>query len=771
MGEWFRRLIGRPGTVDLGPYRRLLGQVGDREPTVRELPDEELTASVTELRADESVAGADRFPTDKLVEFSALAREAARRALDERPFDVQLLGMMAMLSGNVIEMATGEGKTLVGALTSAGYAIRGRRVHIASVNDYLARRDAEWMRPVYDLLGVSVGWIGQDSTADERRAAYACDVCYGAVSELGFDVLRDRLAYEESELVVPEPDVLIVDEADSVLVDEARVPLVLAGAIEQSAADPALAELVKGLGRGVHYEIEEDARAAHLTNAGIDRVEAALGGIDLYGVEHMATLTAVNLALYAHALVERDVDYIVRDGRIQLIDDNRGRVATLQRWPDGLHAAVEAKEGLVTSESGEVLDTTTIQALVRRYPTVCGMTGTAVAVAEQLREFYELEVAVVPPNVPCIRKDEPDRLYVTRDDKEDALVAHISSVHGEGRPILIGTLDVAESERLARRLRRAGLECSVLNAKNDAEEAAIIAEAGREGAITVSTQMAGRGTDIRLGGRDAQDHDRVAEIGGLYVIGTGRYSSSRLDDQLRGRAGRQGDPGGSVFFTSFEDDVIVRHASDTAVPSADPKTGRIEDAGGKWSMNHAQRVAEGELLELHRNTWRYNKLVEVQRSTVLEYRNKVLHSDLADKELAERCSERHAELLGEVGAEVLAAAARQIVLYHLDQRWSEHFALLTELREGIHLRALGRRNPLDEFNRDAVPPFLNLLAEVREQAAETFRSVTITPEGVDLAASGLKRPTATWTYLVRDDQFDEGERFMSTMKRAMRRPK
>lgn len=722
--------------MDLDSFWKLLPQVGGHEQRLRGLTDGELTAAARAARDD--------------AEACACGREAARRALGERPYDVQVLGTLAMLSGLVAEMATGEGKTLSGALAAAGYALRGRSVHVMSVNDYLARRDAEWMGPVYDLLGVTVGWIGQASTESQRRRAYAAQVTYAPVSEFGFDVLRDRLVTDVAGLVAGEPDVVLVDEADSVLVDEARVPLVLAGAAETADADREMARIAAALTPGEHYEADEDARNVFLTSAGAEAAEQSLGGINLYTTEHAEKLTRLNVALHAHALLQRDVDYIVRDGAVHLVSESKGRVTQRQRWPDGLHAAVEAKEGLDASESGEILDSLTIQSLVRRYRTVCGMTGTAVAAGEQFREFYDgLEVAVIPPNRPCVRVDEPDRLYPTLRQKERAVVAQVAATHATGRPVLIGTLDVAESERLAGLLGRVGLRCAVLNAKNDAEEAVVIAGAGARGAITVSTQMAGRGTDIRLGGADGADGDRelVAGLGGLYVIGTGRHASSRLDRQLRGRAGRQGDPGGSVFFASMEDELIRQYAPD------EPAAG-LTESSQRWLLGHAQRVAEGVGLEIHRNTWQYSKLVEDQRRIVLDHRDRMLRSGEALASLGRQCPERVAELSPVVDSGVLAEAARQIVLFHLDRAWAEHLAFLADLREGIHLRALARGTvPLNEFNSEAIRAFRTLLEDASARSQETFRTAEITPGGVDLAAAGLKRPTSTWTYLVHDDPF------------------
>jgi preprotein translocase subunit SecA len=756
------RFLQRPGTIDLRPYLALLPAIADREQAIAALDDDDLAQA-----AREAALSATGDAT-----LCAIGREAARRGLGQRPFDAQLLGTLAMLNGHVAEMATGEGKTLSGALAAAGYALSGRSVHVMSVNDYLARRDAEWMRPVYDLLGVTVGWISQATTPADRKTAYAAQVTYGAVSEFGFDVLRDRLATSTADIITTTPDVALIDEADSVLVDEALVPLVLAGAADGAESDEGLAELARTLRPGRDYRVDEDGRSVHLTDQGTRVVEAAFDGIDLYTDANLDTLTRVNVALYAEALLHRDVDYIVRDGKIHLVNASRGRVARLQRWPDGLHAAVEAKEGLAASQTGEILDSITIQALLSRYPTVCGMTGTAVAVGEQLREFYDLEIAVIPPNRPCVRVDEPDRLYATAWQKEEAIADHAEAVHADGRPVLIGTLDVAESERIAERLQRAGLSCVVLNAKNDAEEAAIVAEAGTRGAVTVSTQMAGRGTDIRLGGA-AGDQGQIAELGGLHVIGAGRHGSSRLDHQLRGRAGRQGDPGSSVFFASLEDELVTRHVPDARPPDTTERDGRAVDAGTRETVGHAQRVAEGVSLEIHRNTWRYNKLIETQRQAVLGQRDRVLHTDAAWQALARRCPDRIAALRGSgiASDQVLADAARQITLWHLDRAWADHLSFLADLREGIHLRALGRGlNPLDEFHKEAVRVFSGLLAAVEERSVESFETVPITADGADLSAAGLKRPTATWTYLVQDNPFGTDiDRALRSVAGAMRR--
>jgi preprotein translocase subunit SecA len=811
----FRQLLQRPGaTVSLAPYEALISEIEDREAELREFSDAELTAAAramfsvnrSDIAEDESkpdtvddsgesddaddsaladadgdepsdsadVTGAEAgavvaaLTPEEVIEVCALGREAGRRALAERAFDVQLFGAMAMLDGRIAEMATGEGKTLAAAIAAFGHVVRGSRVHVLTVNDYLARRDATWMGPVYALLGVSVAAVGESSTHDERVAAYASDVTYASISEAGFDFLRDQLVVDAADSVVPPMSTVIIDEADSILIDEARVPLVLAGSIgdtDDESIAAASATLVATLRPGRDFNVVDDRRNVQLTDRGAIVVERAFGGVDLYDEDSLPRLTAVNQALHARALLTRDVDYIVRDGKVALVDEFRGRVARRRRWPDGLQAAVEAKEGLVATDEGQVLGSITVQAFIGLYPTVCGMTGTAVKIGDQLREFYRLEVAVIPPNRPCIRVDEPDRVYASAEEKEVALIAEVAEAHETGRPVLVGTLDVAESERLASRLRSQGIECVVLNAKNDAEEAAIIAEAGGLNAVTVSTQMAGRGTDIRLGGSTEADRDAVVALGGLLVIGAGRHDSSRVDDQLRGRAGRQGDPGGSVFLVSSEDSLVV--TNEEHVGGRADWDGRITDPNADEAVAHAQRVAEGVAFEIHRNTWRYGVLIERQRQLLAARRAELLTSDAAAELISGR-SEHYAEVADEIGNEATARIARLIALYQLDAGWADHLAMLADIREGVHLRALGRQDPLDEFHRAAIPAFREFMAAAEDKTVETFDDAQIdspdwTPDDV-----GLSRPTATWTYMVHDNPFgSEIERFFANAARAL----
>ncbi|MEV6346400.1 accessory Sec system translocase SecA2 [Actinoplanes sp. NPDC051851] len=749
----FRKFLQRPGTtVDLGPLAKRLDPIEAREEALKELDDAALTEAAREA--------------SDFTEICAVGREAARRAIGQRPYDVQLLGAMALLSGRVAEMATGEGKTLTATVAAYGHTRLGNGpVHVLTVNDYLAKRDAEWMEPVYTLLGLTVGSVTEAMTPEERREAYAADVTYVSVSEAGFDYLRDQLVTDVADRVQRDLATAIVDEADSILIDEARVPMVLAGSTADE-SDPVhdAAELVRGLRKGKDYEVAEDGRSVAYTEAGLKNIEEQLGGIDLYSDEEVERLSAVNVALHAHALLRRDVDYIVRNGSVELIDEMRGRVAQRRRWPDGLQAAVEAKEGLAATAEGEVLNTITVQAYIALYATVCGMTATAVHVGEQLREYFKLEVAVVPSNTPNIREDDPDRIYSAHDTRDEALVEEIKIAHEKGRPVLIGTLDVQASETLAAQLAEAGVPCSVLNAKNDAEEAAIIAEAGAAGAVTVSTQMAGRGVDIRLGGSDEKDRDRVVELGGLYVIGAGRHDSRRVDDQLRGRAGRQGDPGASVFFVSLEDELVTRHAGEIlpASPRMD-MDGVVHDPQVEYAVEHAQRVAEGVNHEIHRNTWRYSVVIEQQRLLLAERRERLLTSEVAAIMLLERVPEKAKE----TDEDVLSDSARAIALFHLDRLWVDHLAFLSEVREGVHLRALGKLDPLDEFHRAAVPAFQEMLTQVETRTIEAFEEVDLT-DGWEPERAEIVRPSATWTYLVHDNPFgSELDRLIAAVGRRL----
>lgn len=722
--------------------------------------DDELRAAAAEavVKAGE---GADGRIKD-VPQLLAVLREVTRRTLGIAPFDVQLQGTLALLNGDVAEMATGEGKTLTGAMATIGYALQGKRVHVITVNGFLAARDDEWMGPMFDFFGLTHGAIQEELTSEQRREIYQRDIVFGAINELGFDVLRDHLATERAEVVRTPADVAVIDEADSVLVDEALVPLVLAGSEPGTAPAGQITQLVQRMEENEHFTISPDRRNVFLTDKGSKFVEDALGIDSLYsegkdGEDAGQTLVQVNVALHAEHLLIRDVHYIVKDGSVALIDGSRGRIADLQRWPDGLQAAVEAKEGLRVTDGGRILDQITIQALIGMYPTVCGMTGTALAAGDQLRQFYGLQVSVIDPNVPTKRFDEADRIYATDNERDAAVIEHILAVQETGQPQLIGTQDVAASERIAEALAARGVQSSILNAKNHEAEATVVAEAGRPGHVTVSTQMAGRGTDIKLGGKDESARDAAVEAGGLHVVGVGRFRSQRLDNQLRGRAGRQGDPGSSVFFVSLQDDVVETGGAGESLEAQPDASGRLDQKKVANFVDHCQRVTEGQMLDIHATTWKYNKLIKDQRDIIDARRQKLLDTDAAWQELAHAQPQKAASLQ-EQGIEqpVLEQSARAIMLFHLDLEWSEHLAYLDDIRESIHLRAIARESPIDEFHRMSIAAFGDLAARAVNKAEDTFAEAEFTSEGVDLDGLGLHKPSATWTYMVNDNPLSSG---------------
>ena len=745
--KWLSRTLGLPGSVSFRRFDSIVDTARAHVDELRGLSDHALRTEADSL----SFATGGALDVDATARFLAIAQEAAARTVGLTAFDEQLAGCCALLAGHAVEMDTGEGKTLVGALAAAGHALGGRKVHVVSVNDYLAERDAGWMRPFFDLLGVSVGWVGQHTSPEERRRAYTRDVVYAPVSEIGFDVLRDRFAVTDDERVAPVLDVAIVDEADAVMIDEAMVPLVLAGTSEDHADDLAEAtRLVETLDEDDDFTIDADRATVTLTDAGLDRLEEQLGGVNLYEGEHIATLTRINLALHARVLVRRDVDYLVTDGGIKLINIARGRVAHLQRWPDGLHAAIEAKESLMVSAPGEILDQITIQDLLLAYRTLSGMSGTITAVAEDLIEFYKLPSGRISRHRPSIRVDEPDDVVLTTADKLAAVTDEVRKRHDAGQPVLVGTQNIAESESLAVLLAEAGIEARVLNAKNDAEEAAIIARAGEYGAVTISTQMSGRGTDIRLGGPDERERERVTAAGGLAVIATGRYPSRRLDAQLRGRAGRQGDPGTSLTFVSLDDEFVMANVPEHVVL-------KIERAGESLTPKQrqnivaaAQRIAEGIRLDRHRNTWSFSRAIAAQRASVLAHRREAVTGGVAVVTIRGLIPDSLAALECARGAAV-TDMVRTTAAYYLDRHWTEHLALLQEVRDGIHLRSLAGQRPADEFHRIALREFEGFFDRVYGDAAAFIGGLRPDDIGQNLEALGLRRPSATWTYMITDD--------------------
>ena len=738
---------------DLGRYRHRLAEIDRLEPRLRRLDDHTLGQSSERLGSQLYEEG---YSESIVEEAAALVREAAWRILGQRPFGVQILAGLAMHDGRLVEMATGEGKTLAAVLPAYLGGLTHRGVHLLTFNDYLARRDAEWMGPIYRFLGLSVGWVGEGMSPVERQAAYAYDITYVTAKEAGFDLLRSCLASEPEDIVHRPFHLAIVDEADSILIDEARVPLVIAGSLGPPEETPySLAEIVDRLDPDQHFATDEYCRNIELTAVGIDRVEELLDCGNLLATENLALLTGVNCSLHAKVLLRRDVDYIVREGRIQLVDEFTGRVVEDRHWPDGLQAALEAKEGLKLRPEGRVLGSITLQHFVRLYPRVAGMTATASPAADELTRTYGIEVVVIPQNRESIRIDHADEVFTHQSAKHRALAEEIEKVHATRRPILVGTASVKESEELAALLRQSGVETQILNARNDAMEAAIIAEAGALGAVTISTNMAGRGTDIRLGGADEGSREEVVALGGLYVIGTNRHESLRIDEQLKGRAGRQGDPGSSRFFISLEDDLIVRYGVRNLIPPKllpKEQDKPLDNPVIRREIARAQRIVEGQNVETRKTLYGYSSVLEEQRRIVQKRREDLLLGRVAGR-FVELSPGRFEELSAAVSEEVLAEAEKRILLFQLDRFWSEHLANMGEIREGIHLRRVSGQDPFAEYVLLAADAFGDMESQVEDEAVRALEAVTIGPAGIDLDKEGLRGPSSTWTYLINDDPF------------------
>jgi preprotein translocase subunit SecA len=764
-GRWARRIEKWRGVEwveqNLAPYEETLREINRRGEDFARKKDDQLREAAASARER---ARRGMSSDELLVEVFALARESAERALGMRPFDVQLMAGVALSRGKLVEMQTGEGKTLAAVLPACLNALAGGGVHVLTFNDYLARRDAAWMGPVYRFMGLSVGAIQEGMSVDLRREAYAADVTYATAKEAGFDFLRGGLCRAPDELVHRPFNFAIIDEADSILIDEARTPLVIAG--ERPGSQTSLyriAELIAALARGEDWETDENGRNVSLTERGGDRLESALGRGDLYAAENYLLLVEINQALHARALLHRDVDYIVRDGRIELVDEFTGRVIDDRRWPDGLQAALEVKEGLQIRPGGRILGSITLQHFLKHYPRLSGMTATARSAAEELESFYGLKVVPIPTNRVCVREDLPDLIFTHKDAKHRALIAEIGRAHATGRPVLVGTCSVEESETLARHLKEAGVACRALNAKNDEAEAEIIAEAGAIGAVTISTNMAGRGTDIRLGGARQDERERVVKLGGLYVIGTNRHESRRIDDQLRGRAGRQGDPGTSRFYVSLEDDLMSRFGIDHLVPPKirpAPQDEPIEHPVIRHEVERLQRIVEGQNYEIRKTLWRYSSLLEEQRRALQDWRMAALTGEAELDLCADRLPERYAELRDRFGDEIPREAERAITLGHIDAAWAEHLALVAEIREGIHLVGLGRQDPLYEFTKRIAEAFMKLHLTIENRIVETFATAKITEEGIDIDRAGLRAPSSTWTYLINDQALSELQRML-----------
>jgi preprotein translocase subunit SecA len=689
-----------------------------------------------------------------LPETFALVLQAVRRALGLTPHLNQLLAAAAMAREDIIELSTGEGKTLAAVFTAALKALSGKGVHVLTFNDYLARRDAEWMGPVYERLGLSVAYIAEGMTPEGRRASYEADVTYVTAKEAGFDYLRGFLAYRPEHVVHRPFHFAVIDEVDSILIDEARIPLVIAG------DEPSMVEIEKKIfaavaemKRGLHFDTDENDRNIYLEEAGIRFIEKTLGIGDLYDGKNLDIPAKVNMILQAEFLLKKDVAYIMRDGEILLVDAFTGRIALNRQWSDGLHAAVELKEGLTPKMQGRIMNRITLQSFLRLYPSFCGMTGTACPAASEFMKFYDRSVPVIPPKKPCIRNDHPDVVFATREAKFRAVVDEIVKTHRTGRPVLVGTASVEESEQLAQMLRGEVPGLHVLNAKNDAEEAAVIADAGKLGAVTISTNMAGRGVDIRLGGQDSGEYRQVSALGGLYIIGMNKYESVRVDNQLRGRAGRQGDPGESRFFISLEDSIAVKYGLSGRIPQKyrdstqdAPLTNRAIARAVKWT----QEAVEAQTFDAKTTLYKYAQLVEDQRRLVHQKRMDILFGRTSLSILEKEKPDIYYTLLDQVSEDEYTRAQKQIELYALNQCWSDHLSYVESLGDEIFLRGKVRGDPLMNYHKRLIEGFGLLQENISLVVLDVFEAVSVKNGKIDLEQMGIRGPTSTRTYLVHD---------------------
>ncbi|MCW2693314.1 MAG: secA [Mycobacterium sp.] len=826
---------------------RLARDVNSVEDEFTAMTDAELRAQTDEFR--QRLANGETLD-DVEIEAYAVVREAAKRTLGMRHFDVQIMGGGALHRGNIAEMKTGEGKTLVGTLPAYLNALAGKGVHVVTVNDYLARRDAGLVGQVHTFLGLTVGVIDPAMTPEQRRAAYACDITYGTNNEFGFDYLRDNMAASAEDLVQRGHNFALVDEVDSILVDEARTPLIISGPAEQATKwYTEFARLVPKLRVDEDFEVDEAKRTVAIAESGVAKIEDWLGIDNLYEATNTPLVGYLTNALKAEHLYKRDKDYIVTGGEVLIVDEFTGRVLAGRRYSEGMHQAIEAKERVVIKDENQTLATITLQNFFRLYDKLGGMTGTAMTEAAEFHQIYGLGVVPIPTNKPMVRDDLPDLVYKTEEAKYDAVVADIAERHAAGQPVLVGTTSVEKSELLSGMLLRQGIPHEVLNAKQHEREALIIAQAGRRGGVTVATNMAGRGTDIMLGGNPevlaavevagrgldpASDpegyavalgsavekaksaveveHEEVVAAGGLYVLATERHESRRIDNQLRGRSGRQGDPGASRFYLSLRDD-LMRMFNSGAVETMMDRLNvdddiPIESKLVTRAIRSAQTQVESQNFEIRKNVLKYDEVLNKQRLVIYAERRKVLegadlHEQVAfmiddviggyvagataegfpeewdlealwtalrtlypvglpighftgdtdaeggrDDLTADQLSEElkadahaaYARREAEVGSEVMRELERRVVLSVLDRKWREHLYEMDYLQEGIGLRAMGQRDPLVEYQREAFDMFTSLMEAIKEESVGFLFNVEVqpAPDGAPVPALGVQ---------------------------------
>jgi len=773
------KVFGTKHDRELKKIRPILQKVNALEPKIQKLTDDELKAKTPEFK--QRIERGESLD-DLLPEAFAVVREVSKRTIGLRPFDVQVIGGIVLHQGKIAEMKTGEGKTLAAAMPVYLNALLGRGVHVVTVNDYLAKRDAEWMGAIYKFLGLKVGVIVSDMDDAERKEAYLADVTYGTNNEFGFDYLRDNMKYSLEDMVQRDHYYAIVDEVDSILIDEARTPLIISGPSEESTElYYRVDKIIPHLKKDIDYNIDEKLRTATLTEEGIAKCEKLLGVKNLYDPSQAELLHHVQQALKAHTLFQRDKDYLVKDGQVIIVDEFTGRLMPGRRFSEGLHQALEAKEGVKVEGENQTLASITFQNYFRMYEKLAGMTGTADTEAAEFKEIYNLDVVVIPTNKPMIRIDHPDVVFKTEEEKFRAVAEEIKRLHEKGQPVLVGTTSVEKSERLSRMLKRMGVKHDVLNAKHHEREAEIVAHAGEKGRVTIATNMAGRGTDIVLG-------EGVAELGGLHIIGTERHESRRIDNQLRGRSGRQGDPGSSRFYLSLEDDLLRIFGAEKISGIMDKlgmKEGEpIEHNLLSKAIENAQRKVEAQNFEIRKHLLEYDDVMNKQREVIYSQRKQILKGedlkdvvvgfieDIADFLVEDYTHDKKApeewdwkglldRLQGEYGIELeisedekkeiskeelkekivdaalkayeeqeerfgqegMREVERYLMLQILDSLWKDHLLNMDHLREGIGLRGYGQQDPLQAYRKEGYEMFMSMVDRFKEQTVSMLLRV------------------------------------------------
>jgi preprotein translocase subunit SecA len=772
-----KKIFGSKNERELQRLAPVVDHINSLEPELRELADADLAAKTPQFkkRLDQGEPLDDLLP-----EAFAVAREASLRVLGLRPFDVQLIGGIVLHQGKIAEMKTGEGKTLVAVLPTYLNALTGEGVHIVTVNDYLARRDTRWMGGIFNFLGMRVGTILHGLSDEERRWAYNADVTYGTNNEFGFDYLRDNMKFALEDYVQRDFNFAIVDEVDSILIDEARTPLIISGPAEESTNLYYILNRVgQQLKRDQHFTVDEKARSVIITEEGIAQAEKLLNIDNLYDPRHIEVLHHLNQALKAHQLFKRDDEYIVKDDQVIIVDEFTGRLMPGRRYSDGLHQALEAKEGVHIENENQTLATITFQNYFRMYSKLAGMTGTADTEAEEFKKIYNLEVMIIPTHKKMIREDYPDVIYKTGEEKFQAAVEEIKECHEHGQPVLVGTTSIEKSEHLSKLLKREGITHEVLNAKHHEKEAEIVAQAGQLGHVTIATNMAGRGTDIVLG-------DGVVDRGGLHILATERHEARRIDNQLRGRSGRQGDPGSSRFYMSLEDDLLRIFGSDR-VKGLMGRLGMddgqpIEHSMVSNAIEKAQKRVESHNFDIRKHLLEYDNVMNQQREVIYSQRRQILagenlkedfldmaaelvedlvaeyatdntgeewdfkgmenaflgqfgfrvpmenqeNGDLAEY-LVEKVQERYEAKSQEIGPEVWEHLQQMVMLQIVDNHWKDHLLSMDHLRDGIGLRGYAQRDPLQEYKKEGYESFMDLVHRIKADTVGTIFLLQVRP--------------------------------------------